>query len=258
LASLELKLKLALVETVVAAGPERIVVSGGVVSPEVCTVQPRVAGVGSVLPEVSTALTATVCPPGVKEEKDSDSAQAFQEAESSLHSKLELLSLEEKSKLAVVDAVAPEGPATIDVLGGVVSPSARTVQLRLAGEASVLPAASVALTEKVCEPIVSELYSLGELQLLQGPESSLHSKLELLSLEAKPKLALVEVVAAAGPERIVVLGAVTSLDGPTVPATTAVATARRIPAGLGTLARSRGFVPASTSLPSPTPSPSLS
>ena len=91
-----------------------------------------------------------------------------------MHSKLEPLSLEEKLKFAVVAIVVPEGPATIDVLGGVVSPSARTVQVRPAAEASALPAASVALTEKVCEPIVSELYSFGELQALQGPESSLH------------------------------------------------------------------------------------
>jgi hypothetical protein len=112
--------------------------------------------------------------PGVKEEKDSDSAQAFQEAESSLHWKLDPLSLEEKSKLAVVDVVAPDGPVTIDVLGGMMSPNARMVQVRLAGEESVLPAPSVALTRKVCVPIVSALYSLGELQAPQAPESSLH------------------------------------------------------------------------------------
>jgi hypothetical protein len=159
---------------VVAGGPESIEVLGAVVSPDTCTVQPRVAGVGSVLPDVSTALTETVWPPGFKEEKDSDSAHVCQEAESSLHWKLEPLSLEEKPKFAVVDIVVPEGPATIEVLGGVVSPSARTVQVRLAGEASVLPAASVALTAKVCEPIVSELYSRGELHVAQEPESSLH------------------------------------------------------------------------------------
>jgi hypothetical protein len=60
LASLELKRKLALVEVVVAAGPESIVVLGGVVSPDNWTVQPRVAGVGSALPAVSMALTETV------------------------------------------------------------------------------------------------------------------------------------------------------------------------------------------------------
>jgi hypothetical protein len=60
LASLELKRKLALVEVVVAAGPESIRVLGAVVSPDSCTVHPRVAGVGSALPAVSTARTETV------------------------------------------------------------------------------------------------------------------------------------------------------------------------------------------------------
>jgi hypothetical protein len=74
-----------------------------------------------------------------------------------LHSKLEPLSEEEKSKFAVVDIVVPDGPERIDVLGGTVSPRARTVQVRLAAEASVFPAESVALTWKVCEPTVNEL-----------------------------------------------------------------------------------------------------
>jgi hypothetical protein len=85
LTSLELKAKPALVEVVVAGGPESIEVSGGLVSLATCTVQSRVAGVGSALPDLSTALTETVWLPGVREEKDSDWAQACQEAESSLH-----------------------------------------------------------------------------------------------------------------------------------------------------------------------------
>jgi len=75
--------------------------------------------------------------------------QVLQEAESSLHWKLEPLSVELKSKFAVVDVVVPEGPETIEVSGGVVSPVACTIQLRVAGEVSVLPAPSVAFTEKV-------------------------------------------------------------------------------------------------------------
>ena len=49
----------------------------------------------------------------------------------------------------------PEGPESMVVSGGVVScggGAVLTVQVRLAGEASVLPAGSVALTEKVWEP----------------------------------------------------------------------------------------------------------
>jgi hypothetical protein len=77
--------------------------------------------------------------------------QLAQEPESSLHWKVEPLSVAEKPKLAAVDVVVPDGPELIVVSGAVVSAggaSVCTVQLRVAGEASVLPAASVALTEK--------------------------------------------------------------------------------------------------------------
>jgi hypothetical protein len=47
-------------------------------------------------------------------------------------------------------------------------------------------------------------------QALQEPESSLHSKLEPLSVAEKLRLAVVEVVVAAGPELIVVSGGVVS------------------------------------------------
>jgi hypothetical protein len=62
-----------------------------------------------------------------------------------------LLSLELNARPAVVAVVVPEGPELIVVSGAVVSAGgvgACTVQLSVAGEASVLPAASVALTEK--------------------------------------------------------------------------------------------------------------
>ena len=62
---------------------------------------------------------------------------------------MEPLSLELKPKLALVDWVVLKGPELIEVLDGVVSGAAPTVQLRVAGERSVLPAASAARTEKV-------------------------------------------------------------------------------------------------------------
>jgi hypothetical protein len=55
-ASLELKVKVALVAFVGSDGPESTVVSGGVVS----IVQVQVAGVGSVFPSESVARTAKV------------------------------------------------------------------------------------------------------------------------------------------------------------------------------------------------------
>ena len=64
-----------------------------------------------------------------------------------MHSKVAPAS-EEKAKLARAELVSPLGPESIAVSGAAVS----TVHLRNAGVASVLPAASLALTEKVCEP----------------------------------------------------------------------------------------------------------
>ena len=116
----------------------------------------------------------------------------------------------------MVEGLVPDGPPVIEVWGAVVSDVASTVQVRLAGVASVLPLASVARVEKVCVPVASEPKEAGEAQSLQGRESSEHSKLELASLELKRKLALVEVVVAAGPESIEVLGGVVSADACTV------------------------------------------
>jgi hypothetical protein len=109
----------------------------------------------------------------------------LQVPESSWHWKLEPPSLEKREKLAAVEEVVPDGPEEIEVWGGVVSGVASTVQVRLAGEASVLPAASVALAEKVCEPEARELKEVGEAQSPHGRESSEHSKLELVSFELK-------------------------------------------------------------------------
>ena len=64
-------------------------------------------------------------------------------------------SLPANPKLADVTSVEPDGPELIDVLGAVVSAGGAgtvTVQLRVATEASVLPASSVARTENVCAP----------------------------------------------------------------------------------------------------------
>jgi hypothetical protein len=70
---------------------------------------------------------------------------------SSLHSKVELASVELKPKDAVVSVVVSDGFAPITVSGAVVSPGL-TVQVKLAGLGSLLPAASTARTSKVCGP----------------------------------------------------------------------------------------------------------
>jgi hypothetical protein len=76
---------------------------------------------------------------------------------SSRHSNVEPVSDEEKVKLALPVVTMPEGPSLIAVSGAVVSGGGgtATVHVRVAGEASVLPAASVARTSNVCEPLAS-------------------------------------------------------------------------------------------------------
>ena len=64
-ASLEEKLKLALVAAVEPDGPALIAVSGGVVS-GVLTVHVREAAVASVFPAKSLARTSNVCVPGAR------------------------------------------------------------------------------------------------------------------------------------------------------------------------------------------------
>jgi hypothetical protein len=75
-----------------------------------------------------------------------------------------------------------------------------------------LPAVSVARTENWWEPTARPEYGRGDLQLLYLLTAlRLHSNLEPRSVEAKVKLAEVEVVVGAGPAVIEVLGGVVSV-----------------------------------------------
>jgi hypothetical protein len=77
----------------------------------------------------------------------------LQEPASIRHWNVEPLSLDVNVKLAELDVDVPDGPPVIVVFGAVVSGGGTsTVQVRLAGDPSVLPAASVARTENVCDP----------------------------------------------------------------------------------------------------------
>src|SRR5690348_5510770 len=67
--------------------------------------------------------------------------------------------------------VAPLGPKTIVVLGGVAS----TCQIRSAGPASTLPKASVARTRKACGPSGRLLSATGLEQPANAAPSRLHS-----------------------------------------------------------------------------------
>ena len=102
-----------------------------------------------------------------------------------------------------------------------------TVNDRVAGDASVLPAASMARTDTVWAPSVSAPSSTGWRTQPRTPESTLHWNVEPPSDAENPNVGVLSVVVAVGPESIVVSGAVVSAGGgggvePTVIALTVV------------------------------------
>ncbi len=78
-----------------------------------------------------------------------------------------------KLKLALRELVGFDGVAGRCVVSGA---GVSTVQVKLAGVASVLPAASMARTWKVWLPSAGRYSSAGEAQATKLPASSLHSK----------------------------------------------------------------------------------
>ena len=77
----------------------------------------------------------------------------------------------------------------------------------------MLPAASLALTLKVCGPLANPVYFLGEEQALKAALSSLHSKVLPASEEEKANVALFCFMVPEGPESMVVSGGVVSCGG---------------------------------------------
>jgi len=116
------------------------------------TVQLKVAGVWSVLPDPSVARTPKLWAPTERAEYALGLVHADQAEPSSWQAKVEPLSLEEKEKLALVEVVVEGGEEETLVSGGVVSGSLLTVQLKVAGVWSVLPDPSVACTAKLWAP----------------------------------------------------------------------------------------------------------
>src|SRR5215218_3220414 len=86
-----------------------------------------------------------------------------------------------------------------------------TVQVRVAGVASVLREASVARTSKVWEPSERPVWLLGEVQLLNVALSKRHSKVEPASEEENANEAKVLLTVPEGPEPMVVSGGVVSV-----------------------------------------------
>src|SRR5687768_5838629 len=126
--------------------------------------------VGSTLPTLSVARTRNSCAPSPSDVYVTGEEQELNEPESSEHSNDEPGSFEEKMKVADVRAVVAAGPSLI-----VVSGARSTVQAWVAGLASVLPAASVVRTDRVCPPAERPVYSAGEVQEVYGALSSEHS-----------------------------------------------------------------------------------
>ncbi|CAB4913578.1 unannotated protein [freshwater metagenome] len=113
-------------------------VSGATVS----TVKVVVAAVASVLPAGSIARTLIVCEPSASPEYVFELVQVEYPPASSWHWKVDPASVAENVTVAEVFFVAVAGAESIEVSGAVRS----TVKVIDAGVASVLPAASVALT----------------------------------------------------------------------------------------------------------------
>src|SRR4051812_39980340 len=83
------------------------------------------------------------------------------------------------------------------------------VKVKVAGEASMLPAASMARTFIVCLPFANDTV-LGEVQAAQAAASSLHWNVDPASSDVKVNVADTALIEEAGPEVIVVFGAVVS------------------------------------------------
>ena len=123
------------------------------------------------------------------------------------------LSLTVKPTEPLPDSESAPGCDVIVVCGAAVS----TVNDRVAGEASVLPAASRARTLTEWPPSASAAVVHGLMHAAQVPASTRHVNAEPASVEVKPNAGVASLVGPPGPEPIVVSGAVVS-GGVVVPA----------------------------------------
>ena len=168
-------------------GPPVIVVSGAAVS----TVNAASPGVASTLPAASVARTENVYAPSASGPTTRGDVQltyvpVVAPGPSSLHSNVEPGFVEVNVNDGDATFVGPVGPDVIVVSGAAVS----TVNDRVAGVASTLPAASVARTENVYAPSASGPTTRGDVQLAYVPvvapgPSSLHSNVEPASVDGE-------------------------------------------------------------------------
>src|SRR3954451_25429571 len=119
------------------------------------------------------------------------------------HWNVEPDSVEANAKLAELVVPVPLGPEVIDVSGAVVSAGVvSTVHVRVAGEASVLPAPSVARTSNLCDPSARPLYAFGDVHAAHAPPSRRHWNVEPDSVDANTKLAKLVATVPLGPDEI--------------------------------------------------------
>ena len=147
-----------------------------------------------------------MCSPAVKAVSCAGELQPANAAPSSEHAKLTSCSPAAKPKTAVAFSVATGGLSVTSVPGGVVS----TDHVWTAGEASRLPAWSVARTRNSCDPTASPVYSRGDEQAAKAAPSSEHSNVEPVSVAVNVNDAVVSRLAAPGCEPIELTGASTS------------------------------------------------
>ena len=126
---------------------------------------------------------------------------------SSRHSNVAPDSLALKATVALDPGDRTGGDESIVVFGADVS----TVNERVAGEASVLPAASVARTDTLWAPLASAVVVHGLVQLAHEPVSTRHWNVDPLSLDVNANVGVVSLVGPVGPEPIVVSGATLSV-----------------------------------------------
>ncbi len=132
--------------------------------------------------------------------------QELQLPASTRHSNVEPGSDELKANAGVVSFEGADGPLSIVVFGAVRS----IVHVKLAGDASVLPAASVARTTNACVPSPSAPVVCGLVHEAQLPPSTRHWNVDPGSDELKPNAGVVSLDGLGGLESSVVSGAVTS------------------------------------------------
>jgi hypothetical protein len=194
----ELKLKVALALLLGFVGAAEIVVVGATVS----IVHVKLAG-ALALPAASVALTWKVWLPSASAEYAFGLEQLVNVPVSSAQVKVAPAS-EVKLKLAFALLLGFVGEALIVAAGAAVS----TVHV-LVASGPALPAASTALTWKVCVPSATPVYAFGLVQLANAAASSAHWKLAPAS-EVKLKLALAELLGLDGAPEIVTVGALVS------------------------------------------------